>query len=417
MRQSKFAFRVPGLYRELPRSIHILFFARMVNSMGAFVFPFLTLFLTQKLGLSASSTGTFMLIIAAAHVPGAILGGKLADRVGRKTVLVFGQAAAGAFLLPGVFLGDSMLVPWSICAAQFFAALAQPSNQAMATDLTTKENRQAAFSLLYLGYNLGFAVGPLLAGFLFTNFTWLLFLGDAATTFFSVALVAFLVPDTTPTAEEIEVSSKSDSADKAESSHTLGALRARPLLVVFALIVAVLAFVYSQYAFAFPLQLKALFSDRGPVYFGSLMTLNAVIVIVLTAPIVAATRKNRPVINIALAAATYVIGFGMIFFIRSFALFFVSVSVWTIGEILVSTNSNVYIANHTPLSHRGRFNSIFPLITGGGRAVSPAVTGWYIGLFGLSLVWPFLAFLAAGAGVALVVLARADNARSPKPAS
>ncbi|HUX49680.1 MAG TPA: MFS transporter [Spirochaetia bacterium] len=400
------------MYRELPRSIHVLFFARMVNSMGAFVFPFLTLYLTQKLHLSAATSGSFMLLIAAAHVPGTILGGKLADSIGRKKILLIGQTAAGLFLLPGVFLGNSMLVPWSILVAQFFAALGQPSNQAMAMDLTTKANRQAAFSLLFLGYNLGFAVGPMLAGFMFAHLTWMLFLGDAVTTIVSVALVAALVPDTTPSKEHISESVAVNSGERAEEGHTVRALLARPLLLAFAAIVAILTFVYAQNGFALPLQLNKLFGTQGPVFYGSMMTLNAIIVIVLTAPAVALTRGNRPVTNIMIAALCYAIGFGMIFFIRTYAIFFISVAIWTLGEILISTNSNVYISNHTPISHRGRFNSIFPLITGGGRALSPAVVGWYIRFVGVQLVWPLMAALAALAGLALVVLRTRESERN-----
>jgi len=403
------------MYRELPRSIHVLFFARMVNSMGAFVFPFLTLFLTQKLHLSAATAGSFMLLIAAAHVPGTILGGKLADSIGRKKILLIGQTCAGLFLLPGVFLGNSLLVPWSILVAQFFAALAQPSNQAMAMDLTTKTNRQAAFSLLFLGYNLGFAVGPMLAGFMFSHLTWMLFLGDAVTTFVSVALVATLVPDTTPSKVQMSADVPDNSGERAEQTHTVRALLARPLLLAFAGIVAILTFVYAQNGFALPLQLNKLFGAQGPVFYGSMMTLNAIIVIVLTAPAVALTRGNRPVTNIMIAALCYAIGFGMIYFIRSYALFFVSVAVWTLGEILISTNSNVYISNHTPISHRGRFNSIFPLITGGGRAVSPAVVGWYIRFVGVQLVWPLMAALAALAGLALVLLRAIESEKALSP--
>ena len=39
-------------YRGLPKEIYVLFAARIVNSLGAFVFPLLTLILTEKLGRS-----------------------------------------------------------------------------------------------------------------------------------------------------------------------------------------------------------------------------------------------------------------------------------------------------------------------------------------------------------------------------
>ncbi len=407
-----FGIQLIRQYSELPRPIHVLFFARMVNSMGAFVFPFLALYLTQKLGMSEGTAGLYMLAVAAAHVPGALLGGRLADRVGRKKVLVFGQAMAGAFLLPGAVLGVSVLVPWSVCAAQFFAALAQPGNQAMATDLTNRGNRQSAFSLLYLGYNLGFAVGPLLAGFLFAKLTWLLFLGDAVTTFVSVALVAFLVPETAPTAEDASRLGEESAMERPAEGHTVKVLLSRPVLLLFAALVAMLTFVYAQYAFALPLQLKAIFTVRGPVYYGSLMTINAIVVISLTAPIVLATRRLSPATNIGLAAGTYVVGFGMIYFLHSLPWFFVSTVIWTFGEILVSTNSNVFIANHTPSSHRGRFNALFPLMTGGGRALSPPLMGRVIQWLGLPSAWPILALIAAVSGTCLFALAARDRRKT-----
>jgi hypothetical protein len=44
--------RIFAEYRGLPRSIYFLFLARIINSMGWFVFPFLTLFMKHKLHVS-----------------------------------------------------------------------------------------------------------------------------------------------------------------------------------------------------------------------------------------------------------------------------------------------------------------------------------------------------------------------------
>ncbi|WP_343349012.1 hypothetical protein [Terrisporobacter petrolearius] len=40
-------------YKGLPREIYILFLGKIVNAMGAFVKPLMSLILTQKLGMSA----------------------------------------------------------------------------------------------------------------------------------------------------------------------------------------------------------------------------------------------------------------------------------------------------------------------------------------------------------------------------
>jgi hypothetical protein len=66
-------------YTKLPKSIYILFFARMVNSMGAFVYPFLTIYLTKTLSLDEGEAGFIVMLAITAHVPGLIVGGRLAD--------------------------------------------------------------------------------------------------------------------------------------------------------------------------------------------------------------------------------------------------------------------------------------------------------------------------------------------------
>ena len=62
-------------YRGLPREIYVLFVSRIINSMGAFVRPFLTIFLTSNLGFSEAQTGLITTIAIFLYVPGSMLGG------------------------------------------------------------------------------------------------------------------------------------------------------------------------------------------------------------------------------------------------------------------------------------------------------------------------------------------------------
>ena len=81
-------------YSGLDRSIYFLCLAQVINSIGHFVHPFLTMFLTQKIGMDAVEAGTYVMLSAAAWVPGSLLGGKIADQFGRKRVLVIFQFLA-----------------------------------------------------------------------------------------------------------------------------------------------------------------------------------------------------------------------------------------------------------------------------------------------------------------------------------
>jgi MFS family permease len=90
-------------YAGLKREIYILFIGKLVTAMGSFVWPMLTFFLTTKLGLS---DGMSTLLIATASVlsfPAALLGGKLADRFSRKSIIIlFDCLTVSLYLLAAI---------------------------------------------------------------------------------------------------------------------------------------------------------------------------------------------------------------------------------------------------------------------------------------------------------------------------
>jgi MFS family permease len=393
-----------AIYRGLPRAIYALFLAQIVNAIGNLVYPFLTFFLTQRLEYDSATAGMFIFIASTAYVPGSLIGGKWADVFGRKKVLLLAQGLAGVMFIPCAFLTASPLVPWFIIGANFFGGAANPTHEAITTDIVPEHQRKSAFSLLYLGHNIGFSVGPMIAGFLFTHSLPLLFIGDALTTFIALGFVAAMVPESKPSEEEMAGHGGPDSNERAETGGLLPVLLRRPFLLAFSFISLVLTFVYSQFTFSLPLQLETLFPQKGPIFYGTLMTVNALTVIFFTAPMIAATKRIRPVLTVALSALLFSAGFGMIFLIESLALFILSTFIWTVGEILQATNTNVYIASHTPISHRGRFNSILPIIIGTGFAVGPPVMGAYIETVSVTAVWPLVGGLALFAAAALTLL-------------
>lgn len=375
------------LYRGLPRPVYIIFFSTIINGMGIFVYPFLALFLTQKMGYTVAQAGLFMLIISLAYIPGTFAGGKICDAVGRRFVLFWAQTLASAMFVICGFLGSSALVPWFIVLNIFFDGFADPARSAMHTDVTDTENRQSSFALNYLGHNLGYSIGPVVAGFLFDKASQWLFFGNALMGFLAVALTVIFIPETKPTAEHISESLKSDNADKAVEGSLLTALRDRSGLLVFGFFITLYGFAYQQTLFSLPLSAVAVFGGNGAKVFGSLMSLNALLVIFLNAPIVSLTRRFKTLHCVAFAGILYAAGFAGFIFSRTLVSFYFFTVVWTVGEIVDAVNTWYYIANNTPMSHRGRFGGIFPFITNSGRAVAPAVGGQIIQAFGLAALW------------------------------
>jgi MFS family permease len=136
---------------------------------------------------------------------------------------------------------------------------------------------------------------------------------------------------------------------------------------------------------------------------------NCLEVIFLTTVITLLTRKLRAVYNVAIAGIFFGVGFGMLFFVKSFWLFIISTLIWTVGEIINATNIGVYLANHTPISHRGRFNSMINIISGTGGALSPYLMGGFIAANGVTRVWPVMFFASLTAAFLMFLLGTAEK--------
>ncbi|MBU3191142.1 MFS transporter [Clostridium bowmanii] len=395
-------------YKGLPMSIYVLFLASIINNTGNFVGPFLTMFLTYRIGISVSLVGVIVAVNACLGMIGTMLGGKLIDSIGRKKVLVVFGFAAGIGYGLCAFINNPIIITSILMVSSFVGGFSHPVYSTITTDLTQGDQRNAAFSLNYMAINIGFSVGPLLAGFLYKNYLMWFFLGDAITTFLSIALISIFVPESMPTKEEIE-QSKVKTNESAEDGSLVCALLKRPTLLMFSFIIVIYFIVFSQFTFGLSIQVGDIFKNNGPTIFGSLMTVNAVICSVLTIFITSATKNIKASLCIVIGGLLYAVGFGMMFFINEYYLFILSAATWTVGEILVATNTSVYIASQTPITHRGRFNSVFPIIRKLGFMIGPMMAGFYIKYTNIRNLWFLVAILALIASLLMYRLYAVDK--------
>lgn len=370
-------------YIGLPKEIYILFLGKMINCIGAFVNPLLALILTQKIGFSPAEAGLFITCTCIFQAPCVLIGGKLTDSLGRKkTMVIFQSLAALTYVICG-FIEPSHTLAIFLVAAGCFSCVAQPAYDSLVGDITNPDNRQASFSLVYIGLNLGFAIGPLIGGMLYQNYLPIVFIGDAFTTFISILLIVFFIKEPKK-ASNINT----NSLEAAESGSTLNVFLKRPILIYFALITLLFHFVSSQWSFAIPLQLATLFGDGiGAKYFGMLASCNAIVVVLFTPLLTLLTRKFRILSVMALGGLLYALSLGSCGFISNLFLFFIVIFFVTIGEILISINASTFITNITPASHRGRVNATLPLIYGIGGSIGPSVMGIMITNVGLKNAW------------------------------
>ena len=387
--------RMIDTYRGLPKNMYIMFGATVINRFGDFVMPFLTMFLTIKIGLSIEMTGIIVTISSLIGIPSSLIGGKLADEIGRKRTYLIAQAGAALALLPCAFLTDPTLIVAFLMISTFFHGAVRPPMTAIITDILSPEQRQSGFSLQYLGINIGVALGPIVAGFLFKNLLPLLFIGDALTSFIAMFLIWRNIKEVK--ADELKKTVYTE-AEKEERGNVLTALIRRPQIALFLLTYIIYSFIYTQHRFSLPLTADAIFGESGASKFGILMSINAFTVLFCTVGVTSLTKRFRPLINITIAGIFYAIGFGMLGLVSSYPLFIASTIIWTIGEILVVTNFGVHMANNSPSNYRARFNAIGSLSWSMGAALGTSVAGKFIEEIGLNYIW-LLTFFLSIAGI------------------
>lgn len=380
-------------YTNLPRPLYVIIFAFMINSFGNFVRPFLTFLLTDKYGFSKDYTGFIVSLVTFIIVPGSLIGGRLVDTLGRKRIMIIFHLISALCLIICAFIEKPRLIIYLLLASSLSLSIASPGFNSMITDISKEELRKTAFSLSYLGVNFGFALGSMIAGFLYKNYTKLLFLGNAITTIIAMILIYFFVEETLPKKEDIKMLKLSPKESYEEGS-TLKALIKRPVLLAFGFIYIVFSLVYNQCAFALPIHLNQLFNSEGAKLYGMVMALNAFTVVIFTPFINSFTERYPSLFCVGIAGMLFALGFGLNFFASVPWMFFISTFIWTLGEIIDAVNNRAFIAENSPVSHRGRFNSVMQIIMGSGYTLSPYIAGKFLRNNSVETIWVYTFYLA-----------------------
>ncbi|MDC0764651.1 MFS transporter [Brevibacillus sp. AG] len=171
------------------------FLTRLVGNM---IFPFMAIYFSAKLG--PAITGLLLVLTVCAQILMGFYGGYLADRWGRKKVMVYGQWIQ-CFAL---FIMMAANPPWLDSAWLTFAmmlvqnasnGMINPAADAMLIDVSTKENRTYMYGINYWSNNLSIALGSVVGGLLFATHRFELLLTLTAISFFILVIISFCIKE------------------------------------------------------------------------------------------------------------------------------------------------------------------------------------------------------------------------------
>jgi MFS family permease len=358
--------------RRLPRAAWILFFGTFLNKFGAFVVPFLTLYLTRQ-GYSLADAGMAIAAYGMGNFAACILGGYLADRIGRRKTIVLSMFSGAAAMLA---LSQAQGLPMIIALAALAGLtgeLYRPASSALLADLVPPGQRVTAYSAYRMAFNAGWAFGPATAGLLATHGYFWLFVGDALTSFLFGIVALLALPR--------GVHSREGDCGWIEALRVFR--RDRPfhqvLLAGFAI-----ALVLFQMASTFGLQVTHL--GFSAAVYGMIISLNGLLVVLFELPLTTITRRFAPRRVMAVGYLLSGIGFFSILFARTVPALVGCVLVFTLGEMIAMPVAGAYIADLAPASMRGRYMGVNGLTWALALTFGPAI-GMRLFAIGPALLW------------------------------
>lgn len=392
-------------YKNLSKEIYVLFFGRIVTSMGSLIWPLLTLILKNKLGYNATTIATLTMAMSILQFPMLLLGGKLADTLNRKKIIIVCDLVT---VVSYIICGLLPLSNYSIALfyiAGVFATIEGPSYDALVADLSDSESREKAYSLQYLGMNLGLVLSPTIGGLLFENYLWLAFILTGLATLSSTILIILFIKRLS-----VEKGNVSAYEEKRENESVFRILRERKTLILYALVCGVGGIVYAQFNYLLPLNMETLYGAKGATIFGMLTSTNAIVVIIATPLITTFLSRLMDVRKILIGESLIVLGlFGYRFVQGAMVPYFILMILFTIGEVFNTLGHQPYMTRRIPSTHWGRVNSFVNTVNGLFAGVGNIFIGKIVDVKGYDMAWLAVGVLGAVAIILVVMLNLVDK--------
>ncbi|MEO6702466.1 MAG: MFS transporter [Jatrophihabitantaceae bacterium] len=364
----------------LGRTLVLLSGGALATAGWGAVFPFLYADIADARHLGAGVAAVTFTAFALGSVLAAPVAGSLADRVNPVRVAVAARLSLALFTGLLGLVSDPVSI-W-LAAAGFGAslALAQPAIQLMLLASTPPSRRRDVFGWQFIAINLAAAGGAALGGVLVDlssqQAMYPVYAAAVMVTLASAAAVALAGRGT-----QASAGAAAEGAETVGYREVLASPAIRWLLAV-ALLITLAC--YAQYDAGLPAYVLTA-TSVGPAGLGAAVGLNAVLVAVLTAPVVAFTRRRRGTSLIAACAAIWVgcwIVFGLPLLLSGNDSSFVVLgfAVMSLGETMMAPILAPLAATLAPAGAAGRTMTAVTGATTVATAIGPVLSSALLGL-------------------------------------
>jgi len=329
---------------------------------------------------------------------GSIFGGALADRFGRKGMVMFGLIFSALSSIAFGLVNQFYLFFILAIFVGLLSDIAGPAHQAMIADLLPEEQRAEGYGFLRIAVNLSWIIGPVIGGLLAGYSYLLLFVLDAISSLIVAVIVLRFIPETKP---EQDAAAEQESFVKTLLDYKEVAKDG--LFMAF-----VVAMVFNVYAYGQIYNTLSVFlrdvhgvPERG---YGLLMSANASLVVLLQFWITSRLRERPPMLVIALGTGFYLAGLTMYGYVAVYWLFLTAMMLITIGEMIVLPTAQALAAKFAPEQRRGRYMAFFGISWMLPSMFGPTLSGMILDGPNPRLLWFVCGISCAVAIVAFISL-------------
>ena len=371
------------IYHEFPRPFWIIVGTRFIDALGGtLLFPFFALYITQKFGVGMAEAGLLLGMSSLFGLFGSMVGGALADKFGRRRLIVFGLVlSALSSLLFGLANDIHVLYPLVIVVG-LLSSLAYPAHDAMLADILPEKKRQEGFGILRVVFNYAWIFGTALGGFIAARSFFALFVTDSILSCIVAVLIYRLLPETKPT-----------SRDEAQAQQSLWQtvmgyrVVLRDLKFMGYVLVCILALiVYQQQYSTLSVYMRDVHSIDSKGY-GLILSITGLEVVLFQFWISRTVRSYAPFLIMMISTIFFAIGVFMYGLVSSFTMFILAAIVVCVGEMLFFPTSQALVASFAPEDMRGRYMAISGLTWSIPATIGPGAAGYVLDHYNPSFLW------------------------------
>ncbi len=405
-------YKLKSLYNEYPRQYWLMITGIVFSTAGgSMIWPFLLIYASGKLHLPLSTVAMLISINAGTGLFASFLAGTLADKVGRKVVMVFSLALNGIAYL---FLMRAETYPQFVIL-MIFIGLSNPLYQvgadAMLADMIPSEKRTDAYAINRIANNAAFGIGPAVGGFLASTSYNLAFYGAGAGFIIYSLLLFFLAHETLDKTTSIK--KVISSTDPAPAEGYLRVFRDKGYMAFVALMATgliaptmlwILMPVYAKTNFGIP-----------EIQYGWIPTTNAFMCVFIQYAVTSLTRRHKTLPVMAAGMFIYALGVGSVTLMSSFWGFWLSMVILTFGELTIVPTASKFVADIAPADMRGRYMSVYWFGWGFARTLSPLIGGFLNDNFFPRAIWIGGITFGLISTIGLILLNSLNKARAVVP--